>query len=329
MHTRRKLTWSVRALALGSLLGLLSCAESPREQGDLEQTPDGSAALGEVQFYLTLGKDPIVGGVRYQITGNGIAALMGVMHEEATAGLVSLTVNLRAGRDYTLIISAYREGGEQVCMLTTKFDVIAGTVSNENLKLQCDDVSGAPVALDAGAVDAGAGRDAARDAQIASDAGVRRDAAEIGERDADVPGRPVAAGDAARADAAPQRDAAPAYDATPEYDAGAEYDAASEYDADSAEDAAQPSEDAAVDTGMSDPLPDAGEAQSEDAGADAPDAGAEAVSCAVCSQTACGRTREAAELLVALARAGALVGPAARAFECERERCRDACSASP
>jgi hypothetical protein len=173
MHERRIGVSALRAAALCSLLGVVACAGEERG----ESLPPQSASarpLGEVRFSLTLEGHAIVGGVRYQITGNQIPALMGVM-DEAGDEMVSLTVNLPAGEGYDLIIAAYRANGEQSCMSERKFNVLAKASRTEQLTLQCDDVGGeqGDAGLDGGLPDASDAqlRDAGPGAQV--DAAVR------------------------------------------------------------------------------------------------------------------------------------------------------------
>lgn len=140
MHTPRSSASKLRAVLLSSLLGAVACGTGNSDEPSRDVASEQSGATGAVEFRLDIGGEMIVGGVRYQITGNNIPAIMGVMTEDATGLRAGVSLNLPAGRGYTMIIAAYRAGGGEVCMLTSPFNVVAGMVTTQVLNLQCDDV---------------------------------------------------------------------------------------------------------------------------------------------------------------------------------------------
>lgn len=200
MYTLRFVGLKVRVAAISSLLGAAACSGDGRDQAEAERGEQQAEATGEVTFSLSVDGEPIVGGVRYQITGNAIAAVSGVM-EEVDQKTVSATVNLPAGTGYQLILAAYRANGQQACVHMARFNVVAGGSTTENLTLQCSEFEQGDT-LDGGRRDAGrdGGADAGREGGAATDAALNPEAG------SDSGGAQDAGLDAAR-DAGPRPDA--------------------------------------------------------------------------------------------------------------------------
>ena len=182
MHRWHSLTNALRLLACAGCVGFAACGGEPQAGEGDRQADVPVVNLGQVQFRLDVGEEEIVGGVRYQITSPLQPAMMGTMMPDPDGKVLTVTVELPAGGDYTLLVAAYRANGEESCMISATFGVVAGVSSRVDLILECDSVSRSEMG-DAGVTEREVTRaDASRAAADATVAGDQRDGALIDAR---------------------------------------------------------------------------------------------------------------------------------------------------
>lgn len=170
MHRWHSLTNAARLLAWAGYLSFAACGGEPQVREGDKQADVPLMDLGQVQLRLDVGEEEIVGGVRYQITSPLQPAIMGTMTPEPGGKVLTVTVELPAGGDYTLLVAAYRANGEESCMISATFGVVAGVSSRVDLILECDSVTAAGMG-DASVADGAVARPdavrAAADAMVA------------------------------------------------------------------------------------------------------------------------------------------------------------------
>lgn len=148
---KRALRWAA------ALLALSGCGDQSSATSD---GPRGKP-IGLAHIQLSVDPDALTSDVEYEITGNGILRVKGVMEAIPGTTAIGVVVNLPVGVGYSIRIytSVASDGGQEaVCSASSRFDVSSVKATELPLTLQCD----APTepldggrARDAGATDAG------------------------------------------------------------------------------------------------------------------------------------------------------------------------------
>lgn len=133
-HERRPLRASLAVLAVANLFALPSCAMS-----GVQQPLSGGEASGVAHLQLALPIDLKVGEVAYEVTGNGIPPIDGVMVASTTGNGLGAVVSVPSGRGYTLRVSTVVGDNYVLCQTSTQFDVAKGDISEIPVLLKCDD----------------------------------------------------------------------------------------------------------------------------------------------------------------------------------------------
>jgi len=92
--------------------------------------------------------DALTSDVQYEITGNGILRVKGVMEAIPGTSAIGVVVNLPQGTGYTIRVhtSVSMPGrNEETCSASSMFDVSSTRATELGLTLQCDDDYSAPV----------------------------------------------------------------------------------------------------------------------------------------------------------------------------------------
>lgn len=127
-----------RALGFSvALLALSGCANQ------LGATSDGPPpkGIGLAHIQLNVDPDALTSDVEYEITGNGILRVKGVMEAIPGTSAIGVVVNLPTGVGYLIRIqtSVASDGRpEEVCSASAMFDVSSKKATDLPLTLQCD-----------------------------------------------------------------------------------------------------------------------------------------------------------------------------------------------
>jgi hypothetical protein len=78
--------------------------------------------------------------VDYEITGEGIPRIRGVMAPIPGTNRVSATVSLPTGTNYTVLVSSLVDDGKTDCRTSGMFDIADGQSTKLELTLQCDEL---------------------------------------------------------------------------------------------------------------------------------------------------------------------------------------------
>jgi hypothetical protein len=170
----RRATVTRTAFWAAVLLPLLGCAQDSGGTSDGPRPPP----VGLAHILLNVDPKALTGAVEYEITGNGILRIKGVMEAVPGTKAIGVILNLPTGNGYTVRVStvvAMAGGAMQTCKALAMFDVSSAQPTELPLTLQCDDL-GANIQDGGGKGDAGAGErgDAGRPINLppALDAGV-------------------------------------------------------------------------------------------------------------------------------------------------------------
>ncbi|MEY4508673.1 MAG: hypothetical protein RLZZ450_795 [Pseudomonadota bacterium] len=120
-----------------ALLALSGCGNQPGATSD-GPPPKG---IGLAHIQLNVDPDALTSDVEYEITGNGILRVKGVMEAIAGTSAIGVVVNLPTGVGYLIRIqtSVANDGRpEEVCRASAMFDVSISKATELPLTLQCD-----------------------------------------------------------------------------------------------------------------------------------------------------------------------------------------------
>lgn len=138
---RRRARKTLTVIAISSLLALPACAV-----GGALDPQSGQEAPSVAHLQLSVPVNLRVGEVAYEITGNQLPPIDGVMVPSATGNDLGAVVSLPSGRGYVLRVSTLVGDNFVLCQTSTMFDVAKGAISTISVLLKCDDTA----ALDGG-----------------------------------------------------------------------------------------------------------------------------------------------------------------------------------
>jgi hypothetical protein len=117
---------------------LSACAEQPSAHSG----GPSPGAIGLAHIQLMVDPDALTSDVMYEITGNGILRVKGVMEAIPGTSAIGVVVNLPQGTGYTIRVHtnvAMPGRDEEVCSASSMFDVSSSRATELGLTLQCDD----------------------------------------------------------------------------------------------------------------------------------------------------------------------------------------------
>jgi hypothetical protein len=101
----------------------------------------GEDPLGSLEMNLEIAPGLEIHVVDYEITGNDIEPITGIIPVDAFGSTISAQIGgIPAGTGYQIVLSAVTVDGEIECMGSAMFDVVAGEATNVSITMLCDDV---------------------------------------------------------------------------------------------------------------------------------------------------------------------------------------------